>query len=131
MLTATKTLRDMLTEAKSRWVDTDWTAPKSHCIDDLIDRFDDCPEGLQDFFQSDWVNLCECYTYDLVQRYQRQGDDIRAMFDAMCEAYGFTSTAEALEGQNLEDPEDFTGAYVNLAMTSAAQELCREVFPEF
>ena len=128
---AQKTLRELLADAGSRWVEADWTAPKNDCIDYLIDRFDDCPEALQDFFQSDWVNLCEPYTYNLVKFYQRQAPDVRALFESACDAYGFTSAAEALEGSHPEDPEDYTAAFVNFAMTFAAQELCREVFPDF
>ena len=39
------------------------------CWDDLIERFDDCWEGLIDFQQSDWVNLCEPYTYQLLDQW--------------------------------------------------------------
>lgn len=124
------TLRELLTAAGSRWVDTDWTAPKNAAIDDIIDRFDDCPEALQDFDRSDWVNLCECYTRDLLRRWEQQTDDIRALFEDYCEAIGATSTLEALEGQTIEDPDDMAAAMVNLAMTWGAMELARELWPD-
>ncbi|WP_143593529.1 hypothetical protein [Synechococcus sp. 1G10] len=124
------TLRQMLEDAGSRWVDTNWSAPNNAAIDDIIERFDDCPESLQDFDHSDWVNLAECYTRDLLARWGRQEDSIRALFDAYCEAIGCTSTLEALEGQTIDDPDDFTAAYVNLAMSWGAQELCREIYPD-
>jgi hypothetical protein len=124
------TLRAMLVAAGSRWARTDWTAPHNDAIDDIIDRFDDCPEALQDFDRSDWVNMAECYIKDLLNRWDRQEDSIRALFEDYCDAIGATSTLEVMEGQNIEDPDDFTTAYVNLAMTWGAQQLCREIYPD-
>jgi hypothetical protein len=127
----TPTLRQMLSAAGSRWAETGWDAPKSEAIDDIIDRFDDCPEGLRDFYQSDWVNLCECYTYQLLQRWERQADAIRSLFNDYCEAVGASSTLHALEGEcdAFEDGDDLNAAIVNHAMTWGALELCREVWP--
>ena len=127
----TPTLRQMLSAAGSRWEETGWDAPKSEAIDDIIDRFDDCPEGLRDFYQSDWVNLCECYTYQLLQRWERQADAIRSLFNDYCEAVGASSTLHALEGEcdAFEDGDDLNAAIVNHAMTWGALELCREVWP--
>jgi hypothetical protein len=129
--TDTATLRDLLATAGSRWADTDWTAPKNAAIDDIIERFDDCPEALRDFYQSDWVNLAECYTCDLLRRWDQQGEDIRALFDDYCEAIGATSTLHALEGEcdGFEDGDDLNAAIVNHAMTWGALELCRELWP--
>ena len=126
------TLRDLLAAAGSRWVDTDWTAPKNRAIDDIIDRFDDCPEALRDFYSSDWVNLAECYTHQLLRRWNQQEDDIRALFDDYCEAIGATSTLQALEGEcdSFEDGDDMNAAIVNHAMTWGALELAREISPE-
>ena len=125
-----QTLRAMLQAAGSRWADTDWTAPENEAISDIIERFDDCPESLHDFDHSDLVNMAECYTRDLLNRWHDQENSIRALFDSYCEAIGATSTLEALEGQTIDDPDDFTAAYVNLAMTWGAQELCREIYPD-
>ena len=129
--TDTATLRDLLATAGSRWAASDWTAPKNAAIDDIIERFDDCPDALRDFYRSDWVNLAECYTRDLLRRWDQQGDDIRALFDDYCEAIGATSTLHALEGESdaFEDGDDMNAAIVNRAMTWGALELCREVWP--
>ena len=126
------TLTELLTEAGSRWVDKDWTAPSSRCIDDIIERFDDCPEGLQDFDHSDWVNLCECYTYQLLDRWNKQEKDIMAFFNDYCEAIGATSTIHALEGEadGFEDGDDMNAAIVNHAMTWAARQLADEIYPD-
>jgi len=129
--TDTATLREMLASAGSRWAETDWTAPKNAAIDDIIERFEDCPEALRDFYRSDWINLVEPYTRDLLRRWDQQSDDIRALFDDYCEAIGATSTLHALEGEcdGFEDGDDLNAAIVNYAMTWGALELCRELWP--
>lgn len=124
------TLRAVLAAAGSRWVDPDWNGSSNEAIDDIIDRFDDCPEALQDFDRSDWVNLAECYTRDLLRRWDQQEADIRALFDDYCEAIGATSTLEALEGQTIEDPDDMATAMVNMAMTWGARMLLDEIQPD-
>ena len=131
MATTTKTLTELLTDAGSRWVATDWTAPKNACIEDIIDRFDDCPEALKDFDCSDWVNLCECYTSDLLRRWDHQEAGIKALFDDYCEAIGATSTLQALEGEcdSFEDGDDMNAAIVNHAMTWGARMLLDEIYP--
>lgn len=133
METATKTLRELLTEKNSHYVDTDYFGFRNAAVDDIIDRFDDCPEGLKDFERSDWINLCECYTRDLLNRWERQTTEIRALFDAYCEAIGATSTLHALEGRcdSIDDGDDLNIEIVNVAMTFAAGEICREIYPEF
>jgi hypothetical protein len=130
--TETVTLRELLVDAGSRWVDTDWTAPSNAAIDDIIDRFDHCPEALKDFYRSDWVNLAECYTRDLLRRWDQQEDAIRALFEDYCEAIGATSVIQALEGEcdSFEDGDDMNAAIVNHAMTWGALELCRELWPD-
>lgn len=131
MTTATATLTELLKEAGSPWVSTDWTRPKNPCIDDIIERFDDCPEGLRDFDTSDWVNLCECYTRDLLRRWDQQTDGIRALFDDYCEAIGATSTLHALEGvcDSFEDGDDMNAEIVNRAMTWGARLLLDQIYP--
>jgi hypothetical protein len=121
------TLRAMLQAVGSQWVRTDWTSPRNEAIDDIIERYDDDPEALLDFMQSDWVNLAECYTHQLLKRWDRQEREIRALFDDLCSAIGATSTLECMEGQTIEDPDDFTAAYVNLAMTWGARGLAHEI----
>jgi hypothetical protein len=122
-----KTLRLLLEAAGSRWVEADWTGSKNEAIDDIIDRFDDCPEALQDFDRSDWVNMAECYNRDLLNRWDQQEDDIKALFNDYCEAVGYTSTLEVLEGETIEDPDDMAMAMVNHAMTYAARMLLDEI----
>ena len=116
------TLRAQLQAVGSRWADTDNAA-----MVDLIDRFDDEPDCLSDFECSDWVNLCECYTRDLLQRWEQQQDDIKALFGDYCEAIGATSTLEALEGETIDDPDDMAAAMVNRAMSWGALELLRDL----
>ncbi|MBC1264324.1 hypothetical protein FPZ61_09155 [Synechococcus sp. BSA11S] len=124
-------LRAQLQAVGSRWVADDWDKrSQNDAIDDIIERFDDCPESLQDFDHSDWVNLAECYTRDLLRRWDQQESDIRELFDDYCEAIGCTSALEALEGQTIEDPDDMAAAYVNLAMTWGARLLLDEINPD-
>ena len=126
------TLTELLTKADSQWVRKDWARPQNDCIDDIIERFDDCPEGLQDFDRSDWVNLCECYTYQLLDRWNRQEQSVMALFNDYCEAIGATSTLQALEGEadGFEDGDDMNAAIVNHAMTWAAHQLADEIYPD-
>ena len=126
------TLTELLTKADSQWVRKDWARPQNDCIDDIIERFDDCPEGLQDFDRSDWVNLCECYTYQLLDRWNKQEQSVMALFNDYCEAIGATSTLQALEGQadSFEDGDDMNAAIVNHAMTWAAHQLADEIYPD-
>lgn len=133
MSTTTTTLREMLKAAGSRWAETDWTAPSNDAIDDIIERFDDCPEALKDFFTSDWVNLAEPYIHQLLRRWNQQEESIRALFDDYCDAIGATSALHALEGEcdSFEDGDDMNAAIVNHAMTWGATELARELWPDF
>ena len=123
------TLTQLLTISKSRWMDKDWSAPKNECITDIIERFDDCPEGLIDFESSDWVNMCECYTYQSLERWNKHESDIKALWNAYVDAIGATSTMEALEGvcDGFDDGDDMNAAIVNLAMTWGALDLLRDV----
>jgi hypothetical protein len=123
------TLTQLLKISGSRWVDTDWTAPKNRCIEDIIERFDDSPKSLINFEFSDWVNLAECYTFDLLQRWNQQEEDIRALWDGYVDAIGATSTMEALEGvsDSFEDGDDMTTAIVNLSMSWACLELLQDL----
>ena len=129
----TKTLRQLLADAGSPYVATAWDERIDNpCIDDIIERFDESPEALQDFCRSDWVNLAEPYTADLLRRWDQQTDGIRALWEQWCDAIGATSTAHALEGEidSVEDGADLNALIVNHAMTWAALELCSVAFPE-
>jgi hypothetical protein len=134
-LTATKTLTQLLTDAGSRWApmargEETWEDSRNEAVRDLIERYEDDPEALLNFDTSDWVNLAECYTSDLLKRYNDQEDDIKALFNDYCETIGATSTLEVLEGETIEDPEDMMAAMVNRAMTWAAIEILREIYPD-
>jgi len=124
------TLTAKLQAVDSVWVGTAWNDLQNEAVTDLINRYDDSPEGLQNFETSDWVNLDEPYTADLLKRWENQRADIWALFEAYCDAIGATSTLEALEGDTIEDPEDMAAAIVNRAMSWAALELLREINPD-
>ncbi len=123
------TLTQLLKISDSRWVDADWSAPKNSCINDIIERFDDCPEALIDFERSDWVNMAECYTYQLLERWQKQELDVKALFDAYVEAIGATSIMEALEGvsDGFDDGDDMNAAIVNLGMTWGCLDILQDL----
>ena len=123
------TLTAQLQAVGSRWIRTDYEAPNNEAVADLISRYDDEPDSLRNYETSDWVNLNECYTFDLLKRWENQRADIWALFEAYVEAIGATSTLEALEGETIEDPEDMAAAIVNRAMTWAALELLRDLDP--
>jgi hypothetical protein len=128
-------LREMLSQIDSPWAplangEASWTDRSNDCVADIIDRFDDCPEALRDFDHSDWVNMAECYTHQLLKRWEYQRDSVRALFDDYCEAIGATSTLEALEGESIDDPEDLAAAMVNAAMTWGARMLRDELWPD-
>lgn len=120
-------LRAQLQAVGSQWVGSDWTDPQNESINDIIERFNDDPESLQNFEQSDWVNLAECYTSDLLKRWNQQESDLKALFDDLCQQLGYASALEAMEGDTIDDPDDFTAAYVNHAMTWGARQLMHEI----
>ncbi len=101
----------------------------NRCLDDIIERFDDSWDGLLNFERSDWVNLCECYTYQLLERWQHQEEDVMTLFNEYCEAIGATSSVHALEGEchGWDDGDDMNAAIVNHAMTWGASELLRHL----
>jgi len=93
----------------------------NNCFKAVIARYEERPEELEDFNQSDWMNLCEPYNYQLWDRWQEDRDDILLMFEEFKFACGYDSTLEALENSLIEDPEDMAIAITNCAMTYAAQ----------
>jgi hypothetical protein len=131
------TLTQLLKISGSAWVDdnkeldgvTLYTPRQNSCIADIIERYDDCPEALLDFDRSDWVNMAECYTYQSLERWNQQEEDVMALFNEYCEAIGATSTIHALEGicDGFYDGDDMNCAIVNLAMTWGATELQRQI----
>ena len=112
-------LRDLLRKKSPTFI----LGESNSCFFDVIERFEDCPEGLVDFQQSDWMNLCEPYNYQLLDRWETQRDDILEMFEEFKFAHGYSSTLEALEDSLIEEPADMAIQMVNLAMTYAAQTL--------
>jgi len=128
-------LAELLTACGSQWAplargEAQWEDNQNEAMADLIKSFADCPEALKGFDRSDWVNLCECYTYKLIERYENQTESIKSLFNEYCEAIGATNALEALEGQNIEDPEDMMAAMVNLAMSYGAQLLISDLWPD-
>ena len=89
----------------------------------MVARFEDCPEGLKDFYQSDWMNMAEPYNYQLLDRWEKNRDAIIELFEEFKQANCYGSTLEAVEDSTIEDPEDLAVAIVNKAMTYAAQVL--------
>ena len=112
-------LRDLLRQKCPTFI----LQESNSCFFDVIERFEDCPEGLVDFNQSDWMNLCEPYNYQLLDRWETKRDDILEMFEEFKFAHGYSSTLEALEDSLIEEPADMAIQMVNLAMTYAAQTL--------
>ena len=112
-------LRDLLRKKSPTFI----LGESNSCFFDVIERFEDCPEGLADFNQSDWMNLCEPYNYQLLERWETKRDDILEMFEEFKFAHGYSSTLEALEDSLIEEPADMAIQMVNLAMTYAAQTL--------
>ena len=112
-------LRDLLRQKCPTFI----LQESNSCFFDVIERFEDCPEGLVDFNQSDWMNLCEPYNYQLLDRWETQRDDILEMFEEFKIAFGYGSTLEALENHLIEEPADMAIHMVNCAMTYAAQVL--------
>ena len=123
------TLTQLLTISGSPWVATDVFRLKNDCMDDIIEWFDDCPEALIDFDRSDWVNQCEPYTYQSLERWNKHESDIKALWDAYVDAIGASSSAEALSHviDTFDDGDDMNAAIVNLAMTWGALELLRSI----
>jgi hypothetical protein len=107
------------------WIDKD-----DDCVAAIIAWADDEPDSLLSFENGDWVNIAECYTRDLLKRWDEDEKSIRNWFDQYVEAIGATSTLEALEGQAIEDPDDMATTMVNMAMTYCAGEILRTCFPD-
>lgn len=93
---------------------------EDECVAYFLEREKDEPleeSGLVNFDRSDFVNLYECYTHRLIEFYDEREDSLLGWLDQYCDACGYTSRMEALEGSTIEDPDDMKTAIVNVAMT--------------
>ena len=103
------------------------------CVSYLLDRYGDETledTGLVNYDHSDFVNNDMCYTRDLLRFYDDNELELCHWFSEMCNAYGYTSTLEALEGQTIEDPNDMKVAMVNGAITFLARQMLDTVSPD-
>ena len=112
-------LRDLLRKKSPTFI----LGESNSCFRTVVARFEDCPEGLVDFQQSDWLNMCEPYNYQLLERWEQNRDAIIELFEEFKQANCYGSTLEAVEDSIIEDPEDLAVAITNKAMTYAAQTL--------
>jgi hypothetical protein len=103
------------------------------CVEYFLERYGDETledTGLVNYDHSDFVNNDMCYTRDLLRFYDRNEDEVKHWFSEMCEAYCYTSTLQALEGETIEDPDDMKAAMVNGAMTFLARQMLDTVSPD-
>jgi len=122
------TLTQLLTITNHDYVDQhSWE--RNGCIADIVERYEDCWDALLDFNHSDWVNIAEPYTKDLLDRMKFNSKDVLEMFNSYCEAIGAFCAVHALEGEceYWEDGDDMNASIVNHAMTWAATELLRHL----
>jgi len=97
------------------------------CVAWFVEHYNDNPEDLCNYQTSDFVNLDMCYTKDLINFYNSNEESVLSWCDQLCDAYGYTSRLQLLEGQTVEDPDDFATGLVNAAMTYLGCELYRLV----
>ena len=103
----------------------DWDC-EDDCVSELLERYehaDPSESGLCNYEQSDWVNLDQCYTRDLIRFYDRNEDSVLHWADEACGAFGCTSRLQLLEGDTVETPDDMKTALVNHAMTYLARSV--------
>ena len=112
-------LRDLLRKKSPTFI----LGESNSCFRIVVERFEDCPEGLVDFQQSDWLNMCEPYNYQLLDRWEQNRDAIIELFEEFKQANCYGSTLEAVEDSIIEDPGDLAIAMTNKAMTYAANVL--------
>lgn len=96
------------------------------CVEHLLETYGDYSledGGLKNYETSDFINLDMAYTRDLLRFYQANETSVLDWFDQYCDAIGASSRLHALEGQTIEDPDDFAVALVNCAMTYLAQSI--------
>jgi len=100
------------------------------CVDYFLDSYgSDTLEdtGLVNYDRSDFVNLDMCYTRDLIEFYIRNETELLAWVDLACEAYGYNSRLQLLEGETIETPDDFAAGLVNAGMTYLARDILSTV----
>jgi len=93
------------------------------CVSELLDRYthaDPSESGLCNYEQSDWVNLDQCYTRDLLNFYDRNEDSVLHWCDEACGAFGYSSRLQLMEAETIETPDDMKAALVNHGMTYLA-----------
>jgi hypothetical protein len=100
----------------------DWDTDDD-CVSWFVDNYNDAKEDLCNYQTSDFINLDMCYTSSLLSFYRENEESILNWCDQLCEAYGYTSRLQLLEGQTVEDPDDFATGLVNAAMTYLGSEL--------
>jgi len=98
-----------------------------NCVEWFLDNYNNCRKDLCNYETSDFVNLDMCYTKDLINFYNSNQKSVLHWCDQLCETYGYTSRLQLLEGQTIEDPDDFATGLVNSAMTYLGCELYRLV----
>lgn len=92
------------------------------CVAWLVERYkeaDPIESGLCNYNHSDFVNCAR----DLLRFYSDNEESVLHWVDQYCEAAGFTSRLQAVEGSTVEDPDDFAAALVNCGMTYLASQL--------
>jgi hypothetical protein len=105
----------------------DWDLEDA-CTEYFLEHYrqaDPSESGLCNYDRSDFVNCDMPYTRDLLRFYQQNEESVLYWVDQYCDACGFTSRLQALEGQTIEDPDDFATALVNCGMSYLGGELLR------
>lgn len=103
----------------------DWI--NDSCVEWFIERYNDNPEDLCNYDHSDFVNIDMCYTKDLLNFYEYNEDCVLHWVDEACGAYGYTLRLQLVEGQTIEDPDDFATALVNAGMSYLGMTLWNAV----
>lgn len=107
------------------------------CVDQIVSRYGDElleDTGLVNFDHSDWVNCAMCYCADLRRFYDQCEDSILYWLDELCDALGYNSRLQAVEGDTIETPGELKEAFVNAAMTYLARLLlddCRTTAEDY
>ena len=85
----------------------------------VIDKFEDCPD-YQPY--SDWMNEAECYTADLLKRYDWNEKEILGAVEQYCGVCGIHWT-ELLQNETDHDPDNIKTVWVNIAYTEAMHQI--------
>ena len=102
--------------------ENDWDVDDD-CVQWFLDNYNDNRQDLCNYETSDFVNLDMCYTKNLINFYNLNEQSVLSWCDQLCDAYGYNSRLQLLEGQTVEDPDDFATGLVNSAMTYLGCEL--------